>query len=87
MWYTNPQTEAFCEMLQIPNKVNPRRAGTGVDPAGYPDFNASSSSPVIDEMPQEQPHADPDDNTFDRADDRMDHGVPSGGWSPSRVAD
>ncbi|KZT38916.1 Metallophos-domain-containing protein [Sistotremastrum suecicum HHB10207 ss-3] len=23
LWYTNPQTEAFCEMLKIENKVNP----------------------------------------------------------------
>lgn len=22
-WYTNPQTEAFCRMLDIPNKINP----------------------------------------------------------------
>jgi hypothetical protein len=22
-WYTNPQTEAFCGMLGIPNKINP----------------------------------------------------------------
>lgn len=22
-WYTNPQTEAFCAMLGIPNKINP----------------------------------------------------------------
>lgn len=22
-WYTNPQTIAFCDMLQIPNKINP----------------------------------------------------------------
>jgi len=87
LWYTNPQTEAFCEMLHIPNKVNPRRVSTGVDPARYPDFIASSSSSVIDGMPQEQLHADSDDNTIDHADDSMDHGVPSGGWSPSRVAD
>ena len=24
--YTNPQTEAFCTMLQIENKINPRKA-------------------------------------------------------------
>ena len=22
-WYTNPQTEAFCGMLGLPNKINP----------------------------------------------------------------
>jgi hypothetical protein len=22
-WYTNPQTEAFCALLEIENKVNP----------------------------------------------------------------
>lgn len=22
-WYTNPQTESFCRMLDIPNKINP----------------------------------------------------------------
>ncbi|KJA13064.1 hypothetical protein HYPSUDRAFT_209851, partial [Hypholoma sublateritium FD-334 SS-4] len=22
-WYTNPQTEVFCRMLDIPNKINP----------------------------------------------------------------
>lgn len=27
-WYTNPQTEAFARLLQIPNKVNPVPAGT-----------------------------------------------------------
>lgn len=26
-WYTNPQTEAFSEMLGIPNKINPVPAG------------------------------------------------------------
>ncbi|KAK4698926.1 lariat debranching enzyme, partial [Phenoliferia sp. Uapishka_3] len=26
-WYTNPQTEAFCEMLGIPNQINPVPAG------------------------------------------------------------
>lgn len=26
-WYTNPQTEAFSEMLGIPNKINPMPAG------------------------------------------------------------
>ena len=26
-WYTNPQTEAFTQLLQIPNKVNPVPAG------------------------------------------------------------
>jgi lariat debranching enzyme len=23
MWYTNPQTEALCAMIQIENKINP----------------------------------------------------------------
>ncbi|KAG5643596.1 hypothetical protein DXG03_000604 [Asterophora parasitica] len=27
-WYTNPQTEAFCKMLEIPNKINPPPKGT-----------------------------------------------------------
>lgn len=26
-WYTNPQTEAFCGMLQIPNRINPAPIG------------------------------------------------------------
>lgn len=26
-WYTNPQTEAFCNMLQLENKINPPPAG------------------------------------------------------------
>ncbi|KAF8069261.1 lariat debranching enzyme, C-terminal domain-containing protein [Lyophyllum atratum] len=26
-WYTNPQTEAFCKMLEIPNKINPPPKG------------------------------------------------------------
>lgn len=31
-WYTNPQTEAFCTLLDIENKVNPVPANvaTGV---------------------------------------------------------
>lgn len=27
MWYTNPQTVAFCDMLQIENKINPAPPG------------------------------------------------------------
>lgn len=23
MWYTNPQTEAFCQLIGVENKVNP----------------------------------------------------------------
>lgn len=26
-WYTNPQTEAFCDLLDIPNQINPVPAG------------------------------------------------------------
>lgn len=26
-WYTNPQTEAFCDMIGIPNQINPVPAG------------------------------------------------------------
>ncbi|RSH81388.1 hypothetical protein EHS25_006920 [Saitozyma podzolica] len=33
-WYTNPQTEAFCGMLGIPNKINP------APPADHPADNA-----------------------------------------------
>jgi hypothetical protein len=33
-WYTNPQTEAFCGMLAIPNKINP------APPADHPADNA-----------------------------------------------
>lgn len=34
-WYTNPQTEALCAMLEIENKVNPvpKDAGVASEPA------------------------------------------------------
>ncbi|KZP27058.1 DBR1-domain-containing protein [Athelia psychrophila] len=27
LWYTNPQTEAFCQMIGVPNKINPPPVG------------------------------------------------------------
>lgn len=39
-WYTNPQTEAFCAMLGIPNMINPV-------PAGFKEAQAAQK--VLDE--------------------------------------
>ncbi|EPQ31684.1 uncharacterized protein PFL1_01017 [Pseudozyma flocculosa PF-1] len=33
-WYTNPQTEALCHFLEIPNKINPRPTGMHGPPGG-----------------------------------------------------
>jgi hypothetical protein len=31
-WYTNPQTEAFCRMLELENKINPPPPGVSPTP-------------------------------------------------------
>ncbi|GLB42488.1 putative lariat debranching enzyme, C-terminal domain [Lyophyllum shimeji] len=42
-WYTNPQTEAFCGMLEIPNKINPPPKG-GKTPTPTPAQASASTS-------------------------------------------
>ena len=43
-WYTNPQTEAFCHMLDIPNKINPPPAN----------LNANGRSRMLSPQPPDQ---------------------------------
>ncbi|PPQ81075.1 hypothetical protein CVT25_014538, partial [Psilocybe cyanescens] len=58
-WYTNPQTEAFCRMLDIPNKINPpptvRAAGTGI---GKSNSNAQRPQPQAAASGDGGEHAD-----------------------------
>ncbi|KAF5378876.1 hypothetical protein D9615_006902 [Tricholomella constricta] len=42
-WYTNPQTEAFCAMLEIPNKINPPPKGV---PKAAPPATTSAPPPT-----------------------------------------
>ncbi|KAH8117651.1 hypothetical protein DFH11DRAFT_1724631 [Phellopilus nigrolimitatus] len=43
-WYTNPQTEAFCGLLQLENKVNPVPKGVKFDPPQVPVSSESESN-------------------------------------------
>ncbi|KZS90091.1 DBR1-domain-containing protein, partial [Sistotremastrum niveocremeum HHB9708] len=43
-WYTNPQTETFCDMLGIPNKINPPPPGTQTEKETNPASEAASST-------------------------------------------
>jgi Lariat debranching enzyme, C-terminal domain len=43
-WYTNPQTEAFCAMLEIANKINPPPPQDLQPPSASTEPSAPSSS-------------------------------------------
>lgn len=48
-WYTNPQTEAFCAMLEIENKINPPplTSKPGGGPAAVSDAAGGDAVPLV----------------------------------------
>ncbi|CEH14913.1 RNA lariat debranching enzyme [Ceraceosorus bombacis] len=48
-WYTNPQTQALCDWLQIPNKINPSPSAAFAAPSS--DGSASTSSGTLPSRP------------------------------------
>lgn len=55
-WYTNPQTEAFCRWLDIPNQINPPPTA-GLPNLGGPSAPPSRGPPVPMHFPQGGPAA------------------------------
>jgi len=72
-WYTNPQTEALTQLLQIPNKVNP--VPPGVTPSNVQNKTDRGKSMVREESQAMNVKG------------QEGGGVSSGRWSPSRVVE
>lgn len=88
--YTNPQTEALMNFLQLPNKINPQ-SGQVVPPFRHQPSTAATSKPVLDtsiiadgRTGRHSPLTE--DQSIDAPSVNQENdSLSRGGWSPSRV--
>lgn len=59
-WYTNPQTEAFCHMIGVENKINPRPPQFPPHPQSQQQYPTSRAPPALR---TQQFHAPPEAHT------------------------